>query len=66
MPGAVARTSAIALNNSTIKYGLIIANNGLENAVKISKPVRMGVNTYLGQCTCKGVAEAFNLPLVEL
>jgi alanine dehydrogenase len=66
MPGAVSRTSAIALNNATLRYGLIIANNGLEKAIQISKPVKMGVNTYLGKCTCKGVAEAFNLPLAEL
>jgi len=66
MPGAVARTSAIALNNATLKYGLLIANNGLEKAIQISKPVKAGVNTYLGKCTCKGVAEAFNLPLAEL
>jgi len=66
MPGAVSRTSTIALNNSTIRYGLQIANLGLEAAIKVSKPIKMGVNTYEGKCTCKGVAEAFNLPYVEI
>ncbi|MFH0992780.1 MAG: alanine dehydrogenase [bacterium] len=66
MPGAVPRTSTIALNNATLRYGLLIANNGLEAAVKGSKPIRAGVNTYDGSCACKGVAEAFGLPCVEL
>jgi alanine dehydrogenase len=66
MPGAVPRTSTIALNNATIRYGLAIANNGLEAAYKAQKPIKMGVNTYDGKCTCKGVAEAFGLPYVEL
>ncbi len=66
MPGAVPRTSTIALNNATLRYGLMIANNGLEKAVEISKPIRAGVNTYDGSCACKGVAEAFGLPCIEL
>jgi len=60
MPGAVPQTSTIALNNSTLKYGLLIADLGLEEAVKNSKPLKYGVNTYLGRCTCPGVCEAFN------
>jgi alanine dehydrogenase len=66
MPGAVPRTSTIALNNTTLRYGLMIANNGLEGAIKMSKPLRQGVNTYNGVCACRGVAEAFNLHCVEL
>jgi len=61
MPGAVPQTSTIALNNSTLKYGLLIADKGLEEAIKISKPLKMGVNTYNGKCTCIGVCEAFDL-----
>ena len=61
MPGAVPQTSTIALNNSTLKYGLLIADKGLEEAVKISRPLKAGVNTYLGKCTCEGVCKAFNL-----
>jgi len=66
MPGAVPKTSTIALNNSTLKYGLLIADNGLEEAIKISKPLKFGVNTYAGKVTCKGVGEAFNLECVDL
>ncbi len=66
MPGAVPQTSTLALNNATLKYGLLLANNGLEKAIKISKPLKMGVNTYKGLCTCEGVCKAFNLELHEL
>ncbi|HAQ57138.1 MAG TPA: alanine dehydrogenase [Acholeplasmatales bacterium] len=66
MPGAVPRTSTIALNNATIRYGLAIANMGIETACKAHKAIKAGVNTYDGKCTCKGVADAFGLPFVEL
>ena len=61
MPGAVPRTSTIALNNSTIRYGLLIAKYGLEQAIELSRPLKFGVNTYDGKVTCQGVAEAFNM-----
>lgn len=61
MPGAVPQTSTIALNNATLKYGLMIADNGLEKAIEISKPLKLGVNTYDGKCTCVGVCQAFDL-----
>ncbi len=61
MPGAVPQTSTIALNNSTLKYGLMIADNGLEEAIRMSKPLKLGVNTYDGKCTCVGVCQAFDL-----
>ena len=61
MPGAVPRTSTIALNNSTIRYGLLIAKFGLEQAIELSRPLKFGVNTYDGKVTCQGVAEAFGM-----
>jgi len=66
MPGAVPRTSTIALNNSTIKYGLLIAKHGLEKAIELSKPLKYGVNTFNGMVTCQGVADAFNLEYHQL
>lgn len=62
MPGAVARTSTLALTTSTLPYGLLLADKGLTGALKISEPLRHGLNTYRGHCTFRGVAEAFNLP----
>jgi alanine dehydrogenase len=66
MPGSVPRTSTSALNNATLKYGLMIADLGLEEAIKNSRALRLGLNTYLGQCTCEGVCEAFELPLLKI
>lgn len=66
MPGSVPRSSTSALNNATLRYGLMIADLGLEEAIKVSKPLRLGLNTYHGQCTCEGVCEAFELPLLKI
>lgn len=66
MPGAVPQTSTVALNNSTLKYGVLVADNGLEKAMKISEPLKYGVNTYAGLCTCSGVCKAFDLEYHEL
>lgn len=59
MPGAVPRTSTIALTNATIKYGLQIADSGLEKACKDNPVIYSGINTYDGKVTCKNVADAF-------
>ncbi len=66
MPGAVPRTSTIALNNSTLKYGLMIADNGLDIAISKSEALKKGVNVYHGKCTCKGVCEAFDLDYLDI
>jgi alanine dehydrogenase len=63
MPGAVPRTSTVALNNATLKYGLMIADLGLDEAIRRSEPLKLGVNTYDGKCTCDGVCAAFGLTL---
>jgi len=59
MPGAVPRTSAIALGNATLGYGLKIAGMGLEDALKADKGLALGLNCYDGKVTCVGVAETF-------
>lgn len=59
MPGAVPRTSTIALNNATLSYGLQIANNGLEQACKKNQYLYSAINTYAGQLTNEAVAETF-------
>lgn len=66
MPGAVPRTSTIALTNATIKYGLEIAKHGLESACKKSKVISSGVNTYAGNLTNKNVALAHDYKYVDL
>jgi alanine dehydrogenase len=64
MPGAVARTSTIALTNTTLTPGLKIAAQGIAGAVKDDEHLRNGLNTCNGHCTCKGVAETFGIPYV--
>lgn len=66
MPGAVALSSTQALTSTTLPYGLMIADHGLEASVRRSEPLKRGVNTYGGQCTCKSVAESFKIPYVPL
>jgi alanine dehydrogenase len=66
MPGAVARTSTLALTGTTLNYGLQIADNGLEKAISMSRAISTGVNTYDGSITCKAVAEAHGLPFTPI
>ena len=60
MPGAVPRTSTIALTNATLSYGLQIAGKGLEQACKDNEVIYSAVNTYDGKLTCKNVADSFD------
>lgn len=60
MPGAVPRTSTIALTNATLSYGLQIAGKGLENACKDNEVIYSAINTYDGKLTCKNVADSFD------
>lgn len=66
MPGAVPRTSTLALTNVTMPYALELANNGLEKAVSQNEPLRKGVNTYKGHVTHPQVAAAVELPYTQL
>jgi len=66
MPGAVPRTSTIALTNATLKYGIQLANLGLEEACKVNPVMASGVNTYHGKLTCKAVAESFGMTYTDI
>jgi alanine dehydrogenase len=66
MPGAVPYTSTMALTNATLGYGLKIADFGLEEAARRDPAITSAINTYEGEITCQGVAEAFNLPCKTL
>jgi alanine dehydrogenase len=66
MPGAVPRTSTIALTNATLRYGLQIAADGLEAACRKSPAITSGVNCYLGKLTNKNVAEAHGYEYTDL
>ena len=65
MPGAVPRTSTIALTNATFRYGLEIADHGLEDACRDNKAIVKGVNCYLGQLVNSNVAAAYGMPVMD-
>jgi alanine dehydrogenase len=66
MPAIVPNTSTYALTNSTLSYGLQLANRGFPQALLRDKALRKGVNTFDGKVTHEGVASAFNLPLTPI
>ena len=61
MPGAVARTSTLALTNATLPYALQIANKGWKQALKDDAGLARGLNVYNGKVTFKAVADDQNL-----
>lgn len=62
MPGAVARTSTLALTNVTLPYALQIAQKGYREAILSNRPLAKGVNVIDGKITFKAVADAHGLP----
>jgi len=61
MPGAVPRTSSLALSNVTLPYALKIANMGAGAALQADPALLKGLNTFAGQCTHPAVANTFGL-----
>jgi len=61
MPGAVARTSAFALNNATLPFVLKLANLGLDAALAADPHLARGLNVRAGKITHPAVAEALGL-----
>jgi alanine dehydrogenase len=66
MPGAVPKTSTMALTNATLPYAVEIASKGWKRAMKENKEIKLGANVVNGKVTYKGVAEAFDLEYVEI
>lgn len=62
IPGAVPRTSTLALTSATLPYVLELVNKGWERAVRENEALAKGVNTVDGKLTNKGVAESLSLP----
>jgi alanine dehydrogenase len=56
MPGAVPRTSTIALTNVTVPFALQIANKGAFQAIKENAALAKGVNVAAGHITYEAVA----------
>jgi alanine dehydrogenase len=66
MPGAVARTSAQALNNATLPFTLALADKGLAKALADDPHLANGLNTHQGAITHQAVAGALQLPYSPL
>ncbi len=58
IPGAVPRTSTIALTNATLPYAIEIADKGWEKAARENSAIASGLNLVAGKITCRPVAEA--------
>jgi alanine dehydrogenase len=66
MPGAVPKTSTLALTNATLPYAMEIANKGWKKAMKQNPEIKLGANVVKGKVTYKGVAEAFGLKYTSI
>ncbi|MCK0069757.1 alanine dehydrogenase [Kordiimonas laminariae] len=64
MPGGVARTSTLALNNATLPHAVAIANKGWKQALKDDKHLLEGLNVCEGKITYEAVARDQNLDYV--
>ena len=67
MPGAVPQTSAAALNNATLPYGLALASKGtaaLDGSTEAGRGLLAGLNVHRGQVTSQAVAESLGLDFV--
>ena len=61
MPGAVARTSTLALNNATLPFVVKMAQMGVSAALAADPHLKAGLNVAGGRITCQAVAEALDL-----
>jgi len=66
MPGAVARTSTMALTNVTVPYALQIANKGYAKASLENRALARGINVVDGKVTYKAVADALGYTYVDV
>jgi alanine dehydrogenase len=66
MPGAVGRTSTMALCNATLPYAVKIANDGFEKAAKADAGFAEGVNLVNGRVTNPAVAGSLGMNLDSL
>ncbi|MFJ5759115.1 alanine dehydrogenase [Neobacillus sp. NPDC093182] len=66
MPGAVPRTSTMALTNATVPYALQIANKGVVKAISENPALKLGVNVANGEITYEAVARDLNYVYVPV
>ena len=66
MPGAVPRTSTLALTNATLPYAVKLANHGWQEACRRDPALKLGLNIVNGKIVYPGVAEAFGLEVTDV
>ena len=66
IPGAVARTSTLALTNVTLPYIEALADKGFEQAITDDWGLQQGVTTYKGYLTSRPVAEGLNRDYTDI
>jgi alanine dehydrogenase len=62
MPGAVSRTSTLALTNATFPYAMKLANQGWKAASREDRALALGLNVVRGKVVYPGVSNAFGMP----
>jgi len=65
MPGAVPRTSTLALEAATLPYLLAMAEKGVKRALLDDPALLLGLNTCGGRVTCRAVAESLGMEYME-
>jgi len=65
MPGAVARTSTIALGNATMPFMLALADKGWKQACTDDPHLLNGLNVHAGQLTYYAVGEALGIDVIS-
>jgi len=65
MPGAVPRTSSLALANATLPFAFKLAVKGAADALRTDPALLMGLNTAAGRCTHPAVADTFGFDYLE-
>jgi len=65
MPGAVPKTSTLALTNATFPYIMNLATKGWKKACREDRSLLLGLNMMKGKVTHRGVAEAFDQEYVD-
>jgi alanine dehydrogenase len=65
MPGGVARTSTVALNNVTLPFVLSLAQKGYRQALESDIHLRNGLNVFEGKVTYEAVARDLGKEFVD-
>jgi alanine dehydrogenase len=64
MPGAVARTSTIALGNATMPFMMALADKGWKDACAADPHLMNGLNTHKGKLTYEAVGTALGMDTI--